>query len=318
MPAPSQSQPASPSPGSVSLSQHLSQHLSRPHSRAHADYGAGPRDEDDAGHPPHARPRPPLKLQGSPARRALLAAFVAGIHLAGLATLAHLGNRRPSAPQIVPIQVALLEAEPAARPALTPEPIPAAVPAPTPAPAEPPPPAVRQPAPPSPPRPAASKPAPKPLPKPAVRAPTPVTESPTALRAPADTAPEAPPAAPAPAPASPAAAAPAAVSPAAASPASAATLTEARFDAAYLNNPRPAYPMLSRRLREEGQVMLRVLVSADGQASRVELRTSSGSERLDRAAQEAVARWRFVPARRGEVAVESWVLVPIVFKLQGN
>ncbi|HQV09399.1 MAG TPA: energy transducer TonB, partial [Thauera sp.] len=98
----------------------------------------------------------------------------------------------------------------------------------------------------------------------------------------------------------------------------AAAVTAARFDAAYLNNPRPAYPMLSRRLREEGQVMLRVLVSPEGQPARVELRTSSGSERLDRAAQEAVARWRFVPARRGDVAVEAWVLVPIVFKLQGN
>ena len=37
-----------------------------------------------------------------------------------------------------------------------------------------------------------------------------------------------------------------------------------------------------------------------------------------RAAREAVARWRFVPARRGDIAIESWVLVPIVFKLQGN
>ena len=95
-------------------------------------------------------------------------------------------------------------------------------------------------------------------------------------------------------------------------------LTAARFDAAYLNNPSPAYPMLSRRLREEGEVMLRVLVAADGQPKRIEVRTGSGSERLDRAAEDAVARWRFVPARRGESAVEAWVLVPIVFKLKGN
>jgi protein TonB len=76
--------------------------------------------------------------------------------------------------------------------------------------------------------------------------------------------------------------------------------------------------MLSRRLREEGQVMLRVLVSPDGRPNRIELRTSSGSDRLDRAAEEAVARWRFVPARQGDTAVEAWVLVPIVFKLKGN
>jgi len=76
--------------------------------------------------------------------------------------------------------------------------------------------------------------------------------------------------------------------------------------------------MLSRRLREEGQVMLRVRVSPDGQPNRIELRTSSGSDRLDRAAEEAVSRWRFVPARQGDTAVEAWVLVPIVFKLKGN
>ena len=76
--------------------------------------------------------------------------------------------------------------------------------------------------------------------------------------------------------------------------------------------------MSARRLREEGKVMLRVLVSSAGLPSRVELRSSSGSARLDRAAREAVARWRFVPAKRGNAAVESWVLVPIVFKLQGN
>ena len=44
----------------------------------------------------------------------------------------------------------------------------------------------------------------------------------------------------------------------------------------------------------------------------------ASGQRLDRAAEDAVARWRFVPARRGESAVEAWVLVPIVFKLKGN
>ena len=242
-----------------------------------------------------------MSLRGSPARRALLAVLVAGVHVAGLTTLAHLGMQQPTPPAIVPIQVALIEAEPVAKPAL--EPVTQPVPEPTPAPPIPPPPPleVRRPEPPPP------KPVPrKPTPKPVATKPAPVNESPTALSAPADATPEPAPPAPAP-PAAPAPAAPAA-----------ATVTAARFDAAYLNNPRPAYPMLSRRLREEGQVMLRVLVSPEGQPARVELRTSSGSERLDRAAQEAVARWRFVPARRGDVAVEAWVLVPIVFKLQGN
>jgi protein TonB len=89
----------------------------------------------------------------------------------------------------------------------------------------------------------------------------------------------------------------------------------ARFDADYLNNPRPAYPLLSRRLGEEGRVLLRVRISADGAPLSVETKQSSGYARLDAAAVEAVQQWRFVPARRGEAAVQSSVLVPLAFKL---
>jgi protein TonB len=90
----------------------------------------------------------------------------------------------------------------------------------------------------------------------------------------------------------------------------------ARFDADYLHNPKPVYPSASRRLGEQGRVLLRVFVSADGQAERVEIRTSSGFPRLDQAAEDAVARWRFVPARRGDQAVAAWVQVPITFQLE--
>lgn len=96
-----------------------------------------------------------------------------------------------------------------------------------------------------------------------------------------------------------------------------ATVTAARFDAAYLNNPPPAYPALSRRMREQGRVLLRVFVTADGRPDRIELNESSGSSRLDAAAEAAVARWRFVPARQGDRDVDAWVIVPIVFKLEG-
>ena len=94
------------------------------------------------------------------------------------------------------------------------------------------------------------------------------------------------------------------------------TVSAARFDADYLKNPPPAYPPQSRRLGEEGKVILRVQVSTEGQALNVEIKTSSGSVRLDEAAQRTVRGWRFVPARRGETPVDSWVLVPIVFKLE--
>jgi len=89
-----------------------------------------------------------------------------------------------------------------------------------------------------------------------------------------------------------------------------------RFDADYLDNPAPVYPPLSRRLGEEGRVLLRVFVNPDGSAAQVEVRESSGFERLDKAARDTVRRWRFVPARQGEDAVGAWVLVPIVFSLR--
>lgn len=90
-----------------------------------------------------------------------------------------------------------------------------------------------------------------------------------------------------------------------------------RFDAAYLNNPRPEYPRVSRRMGEHGKVMLRVFVTAQGTAERVEIRTSSGSQRLDQAARSAVEQWKFVPARQGDDPVGAWVIVPITFMLEG-
>ena len=93
-----------------------------------------------------------------------------------------------------------------------------------------------------------------------------------------------------------------------AAPTPPAAVIDPRFDAAYLDNPAPVYPALSRRLGEEGRVTLRVYVEAGGRANQVQIKTSSGSARLDQAAQEAVSRWKFIPARRGTEAVGAWVL----------
>jgi periplasmic protein TonB len=94
-----------------------------------------------------------------------------------------------------------------------------------------------------------------------------------------------------------------------------APVTAARFDADYLKNPPPAYPPLSRRMREEGKVLLSVRVSPQGAAESVQVRQSSGFPRLDEAALEAVRHWRFVPARRGEETIAASVIVPLVFRL---
>jgi protein TonB len=95
------------------------------------------------------------------------------------------------------------------------------------------------------------------------------------------------------------------------------SITLPRFNADYLNNPPPVYPTLARRLGEQGRVMLRVLVRADGTPAEVEINRSSGSARLDRAALDAVRKWRFIPAQQGDTPVTSPVLVPISFTLEG-
>lgn len=87
------------------------------------------------------------------------------------------------------------------------------------------------------------------------------------------------------------------------------------FDAAYLQNPAPDYPPLSRRLREEGRLVLRVRVGVDGRAEEIQVRTSTGHPRLDQTGIQTVRRWRFVPARRGADKVPAWVLIPITFNL---
>jgi len=91
--------------------------------------------------------------------------------------------------------------------------------------------------------------------------------------------------------------------------------TDPVFDAAYLNNPAPSYPMLARKRGIQGKVLLDVVVKTDGTPMKVAVSRSSGSSILDEAALEAVRQWRFVPAhRRGEV-VQANVLVPVEFKM---
>ncbi len=88
-----------------------------------------------------------------------------------------------------------------------------------------------------------------------------------------------------------------------------------RFGVTYLNNPAPEYPSLSRRKGEEGRVLMKVLVSADGASEDVQIEKSSGSDRLDNAAVSAVKRWRFIPAKKNNQPLSAYVLVPMKFSL---
>lgn len=109
-------------------------------------------------------------------------------------------------------------------------------------------------------------------------------------------------------------AAPVAAAPAAPAAPSAVQLPSS--DADYLQNPKPPYPPVSRRLNEQGKTTVRVLIGPDGQPQRAEIARSSGFERLDQAAISTVMRWRYVPGKRGGVAEAMWFNVPINWVLE--
>jgi len=83
----------------------------------------------------------------------------------------------------------------------------------------------------------------------------------------------------------------------------------------YRINPIPDYPIASRRRREEGVVLLNVMVEVNGTPSAISLNHSSGYPLLDRAALDGVRHWTFEPARSGGVPMSSLVVVPVRFSL---
>lgn len=83
----------------------------------------------------------------------------------------------------------------------------------------------------------------------------------------------------------------------------------------YGTQTRIAYPRTALANRIEGTVILRVLVGEDGSVRDIEIDKTSGSRDLDRAAREAVMKWKFKPGMRGGVAYAGWARVPISFTL---
>lgn len=215
-------------------------------------------------------------------RRLAVVGSVVGCHVLAVWALQS-GLLRRAVELVIPVEVMVELIEPP-QPQVTPDP-------PAPPPPAPKPPPKPRPAPPPPhPLPAATPtPAPAPIqaapPEPVVAAPpAPVVAAPP---------PPAPPAPPAPAP----------------------VVTPPSSAADYLSNPKPAYPSLSKRMGEQGRVLVRAFVDTKGMPSRVEVAQSSGFDRLDKTAVDTVRRWRFVPGKRGGEPLAMWVEVPIVFEL---
>lgn len=82
-----------------------------------------------------------------------------------------------------------------------------------------------------------------------------------------------------------------------------------------VSSPSPRYPAQAWRRRESGTVMVRVDVGPDGVPTSTSLAQSSRSRSLDKAALDAVRRWRFEPAMAGGRPVVASVVVPIEFNL---
>jgi protein TonB len=72
----------------------------------------------------------------------------------------------------------------------------------------------------------------------------------------------------------------------------------------------PVYPLIARRRGQEGRVLLRVALSADGSVENIMVEESSGFDPLDKSALQAVNHWLF------SRDAPKTVLVPVTFRLQ--
>lgn len=80
----------------------------------------------------------------------------------------------------------------------------------------------------------------------------------------------------------------------------------------------PNYPSQARRRNQQGVVLVEVRLDTRGQQRSLSVLRSSGIDSLDRAALEAVAKWRFRPETAGGQAVPSRVQIPIQFALTAS
>lgn len=97
-----------------------------------------------------------------------------------------------------------------------------------------------------------------------------------------------------------------------------ASTSEQKAQPRYGYHPPPSYPRLARQRGWQGIVEYEVKVLSSGAVGELVLKTSSGYKNLDDAARSAIAKWRFNPATRSGVPLESWVVVPVSFILGAN
>jgi periplasmic protein TonB len=93
-------------------------------------------------------------------------------------------------------------------------------------------------------------------------------------------------------------------------------LIDATADPRYAGDFQPPYPAAKQRANEEGRVTVRVLIGVDGRVKAFE-GVRGDSAFIEATRRQALSRWRFRPATRGGVPVESWKTMTVRFELQG-
>jgi len=99
-------------------------------------------------------------------------------------------------------------------------------------------------------------------------------------------------------------------------------LTQANFSDNNILPPKiisifkPRYPENLRKREIEGKVQLKVLINKEGKTIQVEMHTSSGYKDFDQEAVRSIYKWQFEPAKLGNIDRDSWVLIPVVFRLK--
>jgi TonB family protein len=88
---------------------------------------------------------------------------------------------------------------------------------------------------------------------------------------------------------------------------------------AKIDGPKPHYPLSSRRLREEGVVVVRLCISPSGGVERSHIQKSSGHQNLDHSALSALSKWRFSASSMSQKSSpEGCFRFPVQFTLRGS
>jgi protein TonB len=81
------------------------------------------------------------------------------------------------------------------------------------------------------------------------------------------------------------------------------------------HNPSPEYPEMGIFLGYQGDVLVRIRVSAKGESVGVEILRSSGHKVLDDSAASALRKWRFTPTKHDNTPMNDSVIITVSYVL---